>query len=526
MQSKTQTQLKRWALVGGIVCTFAACGSQPLSVGEQRSQARAPDGTWISWQEHRIDDELVNGGVAIRGGDGLKLADIDRDGWRDVVSVHEDSNHLRIAFGSPDPERWELITVAAGGDVGAIEDVAVGDLNGDGWPDLVAACEEAHLAYFQNPGADARSSEWPSLVPAVTRNRGSWLRVAAVDMDGDGRIEVLGANKGFADVVRTDGGVPDLPTSLFWLDGEPLTQDAWREQVLMRDGIPNHVLPVDIDRDGDWDVLAASRTAQKMMIIENRGRNTSGELDALTWPIEIASAAGLRGAANAFNAEFADVDGDGRVDLFVNATEFDDASQGWAHAGLVWLRQPERLSEPWQLHRVGHTLPDWVIGIGLADIDGDGDMDAVTGGYSGLNIIRGGYSGASRDEDDPEVTRNSTVARIAWFENPGEAAGAWRRHDISRRVRGMYDGFEFADLDQDGDVDIVTTRGNSGVYDGVAWLEQRRNKEAQAALIMARQAESRTLPLPDADWRNHYGERVTFRAPNKDAQLEAMKESR
>ena len=512
--------------ISGIVWACAACSTQPLPVAEQRSQAQAADGTWISWQEHRIDDERINGGVAIRGGDGLKLADIDGDGWQDLVSVHEDSNHLRVAFGSSDPDQWELITIAAGRDVGAIEDVAVGDLNGDGWPDLVAACEEAHLAYFQNPGADSRSAGWPSLVPGVTRNRGSWLRVAAVDMDGDGRIEVLGANKGFADVVRTEGGVPDLPTSLFWLDGDPLQESAWREQVLMRDGIPNHVLPVDIDADGDWDVLAASRTAQKMMIIENRGRSESGELDVRIWPIEIESAAGLRAAANAFNAEFADVDGDGRVDLFVNATEFDGTSQSWAHAGLVWLRQPERLSEPWQLHRVGSTLPDWVIGIGLADIDGDGDTDAVTGGYSGLNIIRGGYSGASRDADDPSVTRNSTVARIAWFENPGDAVARWRRHDISRRVRGMYDGFAFEDVDQDGDIDIVTTRGNSGTYDGVVWLEQRRNKEAQAALIMARKVESRSLPLPDADWRSLYGERVTFRAPNKDAQLEAMKEQR
>ena len=62
-------------------------------------------------------------------------------------------------------------------------------------------------------------------------------------------------------------------------------------------------------------------------------------------------------------------------------------------AGLAWLEQPERLDAPWPVHRIGSTLPDWVIGIHLADLDSDGDLDAVTGGYSGLNILKGSYSG-------------------------------------------------------------------------------------------------------------------------------------
>ena len=71
------------------------------------------------------------------------------------------------------------------------------------------------------------------------------------------------------------------------------------------------------------------------------------------------------------------------------------------------------------MHRIGSTLPDWVIGIHLADLDSDGDLDAVTGGYSGLNILKGSYSGASRDFDQPGVDETATVGRIAWFQNPG-----------------------------------------------------------------------------------------------------------
>ncbi len=494
------------------------------TVADTLSNAQAPDGRFISWREHRIDDEGVNGGEPIRGGDGLVLADIDRDGRMDVISVHEDSHHLRIAFGG---STWHNISVARGRVVGAIEDVAVGDVNGDGWPDIVAACEEAHLAYFQNPGASARNAPWPSLVPEVTTGRGSWIRVALADMNGDGRLEVLGANKGFADVVRSDdGGLPNLPTSLFWLDGDPLDQVSWREQVLMRDGIPNHVLPVDVDGDGDVDVLAASRVDQRMMLIENQGM-ADGELHVQVHPLNASAAfpvaEGWRGVSNAFDGAFTRIGGDARMDLLVNVLEFQPGHAGWVHAGLGWLQNPGDLSKPWGYRRIGHTLPDWVIGVDVADIDGDGYMDAVTGGYSGLNVVRGGYSGASRDIDDPSVTAASSTGRIAWFQNPGAADGEWRRHDISRRVRGMYDAFVFHDMDADGDLDMVATRGNSGAYDGVFWLEQVRTDAPESAFRPARAVESRPLPLPPEEWRSHYETTVRYIAPNKEAQEKALR---
>lgn len=490
------------------------------TVADTLSRAQAPDSTYISWVEHLVDAEDVNGGEPIRGGDGLVMADLDRDGFLDIVSAQEDSNHLRVAFGSDDPDVWVLKTIAMGELAGAIEDVAVGDLNGDGWPDIMAACEEAHLAYFENPGEAAREADWAYLIPPMTEGRGSWLRVFIADMNGDGQLDVTAANKGTSDIVRPDAGDrPDGPVSLFTLSGPPLEAASWAETVLHQDGVPNTALPVDIDGDGDMDVLAAARVRHQMSLLEQTGLGEDGLPVFQAHPIRLQPTFPVpgdwTGLADAFQADFADLDGDGRLDLAVNVIELRGGSGESLGAGLGWLSQPESLDQPWAYHRIGNILPDWVTGIELTDIDGDGDMDAVVGGYSGLNILAGAYSGASRDHDEPSVTASSSVARIAWFENPGDAAADWTRHDISRRVRGMYDMFVPRDMDGDGDTDLVATRGNAGSFDGVFWLEQLRSGEPRKTFTPARASESRPLPLPPADWMDHYESEATYTAPNK-----------
>jgi len=529
--------LRIWAAVFGpvalTVCLSPALSQSPNdhlpTVADTPTDARTAGGGGVSWKEHLIDDQGVNGGEAIRGGDGLAMGDLDKDGFPDIVSVHEDSHHLRIAFGSQDPDIWQLVTVGQGAEVGAVEDIAIGDLNGDGWPDLVAACEEAHLIYFQNPGEQVRSAGWLRLIPSVTKGRGSWLRVFIEDIDGNGTLDVIAPNKGAADIVKKSKGPPvNRPTSLFNIDGDPLSDAAWTEHVLLNEGVPNTAMPVDIDSDGDLDLLAAARIQNRMFILENRGSTDSGGIEMETH--EIALQPGFdapvdwRGLSNAFNSVFEDLDGDGRPDLIVSVREFSMGGDPTANrAGLAWLQQPESLEAPWTMYRIGSILPDWVTGIAMSDIDGDGDADAVVGGYSGLNLLAGAYSGASRDEDDPSVTASSTVGRIAWFENRGDPKAKWVRHDISRRVRGMYDGFIPCDMDRDGDIDLVATRGNSGEFDGLFWLEQVRSESPRKAFSPARTKESRSLPLPPNNWLKHYTNAATLTAPNKAAQDAARK---
>ena len=145
--------------------SLVSCRDEGMPVASMLTMAKTNDGQYISWKEHLIDGPDISG-IPLSGSDGLTMGDLDLDGYLDIVSVHEadtvydglSRGYIRLAFGSENPDTWELVTLAEGTEAGAAEDVAIGDLNGDGWPDVLAACELAHLIYFQNPGKEIRTS--------------------------------------------------------------------------------------------------------------------------------------------------------------------------------------------------------------------------------------------------------------------------------------------------------------------------------------------------------------------------------
>jgi hypothetical protein len=482
-------------LLAGVASCQLGCGERtqppagPVAVGAAPTRAQAEDGTYISWREHIVDDESV-GGVPIRGGDGLVVADLDLDGYQDVVSVHESDTiygvpvgHVRIAFGSDSPDCWQLATLAEGAEAAGAEDVAVADANRDGYPDVVVACELAHLIYFQNPGKDARTARWQRVVPPATIDRGSYIRVFLADFDGNGQPEVVAPNKG---AQNTDFTTQERrPISWFQLPADPLAGEGWIEHELTRVVIPINSHPVDLDGDGDMDVVAGSRGEFRIFWFENVSEDGIAfvehaiQIDGKTSFPEAGRPPQLEGRDGAVvtghNLAFTDLSGDGRLDVVLAE----------ARNHLVWLEQPSDPGSSWKMHSIGDTYPDHMTGFALADINGDGRPDVMTGGYSQ----------GPRDHDG-DVNPEDALGRLAWFEHPEETEGSWARHDISRRKRGMFDQFVARDMDGDGDVDFLSTRGNSAPYDGVFWLEQVRTAEPSAAFAPARETDSAEMPLP------------------------------
>lgn len=448
-------------------------------VASRLTNAKSADGKYISWKEHLIDGPDVSG-IPLSGSDGLAVGDLDLDGYPDIVSVHEGDTvyddiprgHIRLAFGSEDPDRWELATLVHGPEAGAAEDIAIADMNGDGWPDILGACELAHIICLENPGRDIRTGHWKYEIPPIMVDRGSFIRVFAADLDGDGKPEVTAPNKGS----QHPGLQTEYlhPISWFEINGDPMDGGNWTEHILTEVDIPENARPVDLDGDGDLDILGASRGEERLMWFENTG---SLPLSFSEHPIKI-NYSGNNFPVTGVMVDFEDFNADGRLDIVVLESPRKE--------NFGWITQPEDPADEWVFHLIGSIFPDHIMGVKLADINGDGKTDVVTGGYSG-----------SPRKYDGEKTIHDALGRLAWFEQPSDAHEPWTRHDFSRRIRSMFDQFVPLDLDGDGDLDLITTRGNSFPYDGVLWLEQVRTKEPVRNFTYAREKESRPMGLPN-----------------------------
>ncbi len=230
------------------------------------------------------------------------VADMDGDERIDIVTIDYDGIRW---FRAPPPDSacqglWQVFAVNGRTlDPQQHGGIAVGDLDGDGDPDISRLDR-----WFEN--ADGKAETWVEHINIpfgqdYTGGYGQSGRAAIVDMDGDG------AN----DIVQTECDVPNGRVGWFRnADGQGLT---WEPHIFKDsvDGQDFHSLALaDFDDDGDLDVFSAGAShsasdTTRAYVWEN----TDGKGGAWVEHILVA------GELEIHDAGFADMDGDGDIDV-------------------------------------------------------------------------------------------------------------------------------------------------------------------------------------------------------------------
>lgn len=178
-----------------------------------------------------------------------------------------------------------------------------------------------------------------------------------------------------------------------------------------------------------------------------------------------------------------DVDGDGRVDLFVG--------QGYGHSDLYWYRQPADPRDPWTRQFVSDRFQKYH-DLTVGDVDDDGDPELVGLSQEAETVFY--YDIPDDPTFEPWPDENCTIVAddvSAEGVHVGDVDGDGRTELVAgttvyRREGEEWTGTRFADgwddvrvavadLDGDGDPEIVLSEGDSptyGTHPGrVAWFD-------------------------------------------------------
>ena len=342
----------------------------------------------------RFTDVTESAGVDSAGyGMGVATGDIDNDGDTDVFVANFGPNRLFENLGDG---RFRDITQRAGvaGDAWSIS-ASFADIDGDGLLDLyvgnylefdVAAYEpcrrwssrasycapsnftpEADILYL-NAG-DGRFVDVTASSGVAKGPAGGAMGVVADDFDGDGTTDFYVANDGLDNKMLVNNGDGTFEDAAL-LAGTAVNGDGVAEASM-------GIAPGDFDRDGDVDLLVSHDVKESNTLYVNGG----GYYDDKSKRAGFA-AASL--AHSAFGIGWLDVENDGDLDVLV-ANGSVTIIEAQASAGIEpALREPNHLllNDGAGEFRRDTTSPALAVedasrGLALADLDNDGDVDAV-----------------------------------------------------------------------------------------------------------------------------------------------------
>ena len=372
-------------------------------------------GTQFSEQQ-LIGDTEVPGRLVI-----ASAADLDGDGDADVLVAYSRSASApmsRIVWrentdgrGTLGPERLvheDEITLA----FVDYDQVSAVDLDGDRDLDILSMSSiegREHVIWLQN--SDGRGSF--DLQPALdVSSTPSLQQVLPADLDRDGDVDLVVRFESKITWYRNVDGMGDF--------GGPNLVSQISDDISF-----TSVTPVDLDRDGDLDLLTTLRFGPTSWFENTDGRGTFGASHPFMY----------------LPTPYTMVDLDGDSDLDVLSAHADTLGDYYR---LAWFENTDGDFNFGPKQQIDWYWYTWPAQIRTADFDQDGDLDVLT-------FL------ASRDEE------------VVWYENlSGDASVFGAKQVIAVPEFLRFGTIDVADLDNDGDEDVLTA---NSWHDVLAWHE-------------------------------------------------------
>lgn len=359
------------------------------------------------WTRHTIDNSS-------RGADGVRLIDVNTDGRPDIATAWEEGGLIRVYFNPSrvDARRpWPAVTV---GQVASPEDAVFADIDRDLAFDVVSSAEgnsrslQVHWAP-KDPDRYFDPAAWTTTPIPAAANLMQWM--FAVPWGN----HLVAGGKGAGAAV-----------GWFEIPAQARNTSAWRWHPLRPAAWIMSLLSLDMDGDGDQDILFSDRKGARsgVFFLAHPGDPAQPWTEV---PI------GSLGREVMF-LDVADVDGDGLRDVLAAVKPNDiHLHHRLDKSGVRW--RTEAVPFP-------AALTGTAKAIRLADVDLDGHPDLL---YSAEQAT-------------------GTRSGVVWYSPRNKTF-----HDISGPEGVKYDLMELLDLDADGDLDVVTTEENAGL--GLVWYE-------------------------------------------------------
>ncbi|MEM7201665.1 MAG: VCBS repeat-containing protein [Planctomycetota bacterium] len=394
----------------------------------------------------------------------LALGDVDGDGDPDLVVGNEyQRNRLFLNDGrgvfldatasSVPPDR--LLLLGAG---------TTGDVDGDGDPDLVVGAVFEQNRLYVNRG-DGTFVDGTSRLPA---DQDPSYSVAVGDVDGDGAADLV-----FGNVV--------LPNRLYLNDGVGNFADETAAR-MPPDTQNTYALAMgDVDLDGDSDLVLGNDGQNQLYLNDGAGRFVDVTATLMPQSIEPTRAVLL-----------GDVDGDGDLDGVFGNFGQDRLYLNGARGGAPGFTDVTAERFP-----AGVLLTN---AAALGDVDGDGDLDLILGDTRGRLYLNDG-TGSFTDETEERMpdARAVTTSGLALGDVDGDGdpdlalcgaaqnrlylndgAGSFTDVTSARMPPGVVAGLAMIDVDGNDDPDLVGF-GPTAIYFNV-----RRRLDAPLLLLPGR----------------------------------------